>query len=131
MQNGEVLFTFRQNIESDRLAPAPLLFAPLLQVWLDSNKRRSRLRIYVEILDILKEGAMTPYEISFRLRLNQKRTREYLEFLQKNSFVDCGEKEDGKRVFEITENGKAFVENLRSVLDPNRSILDLKENSGT
>jgi predicted transcriptional regulator len=80
--------------------------------------------------DILKEGAMTPYEISFRLRLNQKRTKEYLEFLQKNSLVDCEEKEDGKRVCEIAENGKVFFENLRSVLDPNGSIRDPKENSG-
>lgn len=118
-QNGPVYVILRLNVESDRLSPTPLVFAPILQVWLDSERRRSRFRIYFEILDALKRGPMTPYEIWFHLRLNPKRTKEYLEFLKKNSFLDCAD-QGGRTICSITAAGKTFVENLRMALESDK-----------
>ena len=36
---------------------------------------------------------MSPYEISFHLGLNSKRTREYIEFLGDKKFLDCSDQE--------------------------------------
>jgi predicted transcriptional regulator len=118
-QNRVVLIDLGQNVLSSRVSPIPFLFAPLLQVWLDSERRRSRFRIYVEILDLLKLGPMTPYEVAFHLRLNRKKAREYLEFLKKNSFLESVEYE-GRATYVITPVGKTFVENLKSILEAER-----------
>jgi predicted transcriptional regulator len=121
-ENGQtlvVIISLSQNVESNRVSPLPFLFAPLLQVWLDSERRRSRFRIYVEILDLLKGGPMTPYEVAFHLRLNRKKAREYLEFLKINSFLEFMECE-GRVTYNITPVGKTFVENLKSVLEADR-----------
>jgi predicted transcriptional regulator len=123
-ENGQtlvVIISLGQNVESNRVSPLPFLFAPLLQVWLDSERRRSRFRIYVEILDLLKRGPMTPYEVAFHLRLNRKKAREYLEFLKINSFLEFMEYE-GRAAYNITPVGKTFVENLKSVLEAERRL---------
>jgi predicted transcriptional regulator len=59
---------------------------------------------------------MTPYEVSFHLRLNSKRTNEYIEFLAEKKFLDCTDQE-GKLVCTITTLGATFVENLKTILD--------------
>ncbi|MGI0092445.1 MAG: winged helix-turn-helix domain-containing protein [Nitrososphaerales archaeon] len=88
---------------------------PLLFVWLDSERRRSRFRIYVEILDLLKKRPMTPYEISFHLRLNSKRTKDYVEFLAEKKFLDCSDR-GARLVCSITSSVATFVENMRMTL---------------
>jgi predicted transcriptional regulator len=108
---------FPENVLENGGSPYALVaFGPLLSVWLDSERRRSRFRIYVEILDLLRKGPMTPYEVSFHLRLNSKRTNEYIEFLAEKKFLDCIDQE-GKLVCTITTPGATFVENLKTILD--------------
>jgi len=121
VRQGNVYYIFPQQDTFENGADSPsafFAFAPLLFVWLDSERRRSRFRIYVEILDLLKKGPMTPYEVSFHLRLNSKRTREFVEFLAEKKFLDCSEQE-GKLVCSITESGFVLVENLRIILEEN------------
>ena len=114
-QAGVYIIFPSSTLESSR--PSPFFaFTPLLLTWLESEKRRSRFRIYVEILDVLKQGPMTPYEVSFYLRLNSKRTRNYIEFLIRKEFLE--RTEQGERsVYEITPAGKTFLENLKTALE--------------
>jgi predicted transcriptional regulator len=118
-REGNTYTVFPENILENGGSPLSLVaFAPLLSVWLDSERRRSRFRIYVEILDLLKKGPITPYEISFQLRLNSKRTKEYIEFLADKRFLDCSDQE-GRLLCAITTSGATFVDNLRTILDEN------------
>jgi predicted transcriptional regulator len=99
----------------DNNQESPLLLALLPQVWLESAKRRSGLRIYVEILELLKAGPLTPFDISFRLRLNAERTRKYLEFLAEHDALETVERH-GKILYGITPAGMSLLERVRAVL---------------
>jgi predicted transcriptional regulator len=115
-REGNTYTIFPENMLENGGSPLSLVvFGPLLSVWLDSERRRSRFRIYVEILDLLKKGPMTPYEVSFHLRLNSKRTREYIEFLAEKSFLECSDQE-GRSICTITSPGATFVQNMRMIL---------------
>ncbi len=96
--------------------PSPFLQSSWLpRVWLDLAKRRSRFRICIDILEALKGGAMTPFEISFQLRLNTKRTRGYIELLAEKGLLEsCAE--DGRGVYVLTAKGWAFSESVRAAL---------------
>ncbi len=117
-RQGNVYNVFPERILENGGSPYALVaVGPLLSVWFDTEKRRSRFRIYVEILDLLRMGPMTPYEVSFHLRLNSKRTREYIELLLKRGFLEYSE-QDGKAICAITEVGKSLAENIRAILEP-------------
>jgi len=116
-REGNTYTVFPENILENGGSPLSLVaFAPLISVWLDSERRISRFRIYVEILDLLRKGPMSPYEISFHLGLNSKRTREYIEFLADKKFLDCSD-QDGRFVCTITTLGAILVENLKIILN--------------
>lgn len=116
-RQGNIYNVFPESILENGGSPFTLVaFGPLLSVWLDSERRRSRFRIYVEILDLLRKGPMSPYEISFHLGLNSKRTREYIEFLADKKFLDCSG-QDGRFVCTITVPGAILVENLKMILN--------------
>jgi predicted transcriptional regulator len=122
IREGDGYFVFLQSTSENGGGGSPVavtVFTPLFSAWLDSERRRSRFRIYVEILDILRRGPMTPYELSFHLRLNSKRTRDYVEFLAKKQFLDCSE-QDGKIFCTITQSGKTLVENMRMILESDK-----------
>ena len=115
-REGNTYTVIPENILENGGNPLSLVaFGPLLTVWLDSERRRSRFRIYVEILDLLKKGPMTPYELSFRLRLNSKRTREYIEFLAEKNFLECSDQK-GRFICTITSTGATFVRNITMIL---------------
>lgn len=115
-RQGNAYYVFPENnIENGGNPVSLVLFGPLLTVWLDSEKRRSRFRIYVEILDLLKKGPMTPYEVSFHLRLNSKRTREFMEFLEEKDLLQCSD-QDGRLICRITPSGGIFVQNVSMIL---------------
>lgn len=91
----------------------------LPQVWVDQARRRSRFRICVEILEVLKGGPMTPFEIAFQLRLNSKRTRAYIEQLKEKELVERSLHED-TFVYGLTPRGWAFSQSMREAF-----VLDL------
>jgi len=94
---------------------SPPLFAMLPQVWSDSAKKRSRLRICVEILELLKQGPLSPFEVAFQLRLNSKRTKMYLEFLKQQKSLESIE-QDGRVLYRLTPAGMALIERAKAVL---------------
>jgi predicted transcriptional regulator len=109
-------FIFIPQLSPENGSPTLAIpFSPLL-VWLDSERRRSRFRIYVEILELLKNRSMSTFEISFLLRLNSKRTKEYIDFLAAKGFLESSVT-DGKNVCTVTEEGKKYVESIRTVME--------------
>jgi predicted transcriptional regulator len=87
-------------------------------IWDESSKKRSRPHIYVEILELLKRGPMTPFEIAFYVRLNHKRTKEYVRLLERNGYLESIE-EDGRTLYAVSGNGRILIERLRSILKEN------------
>jgi predicted transcriptional regulator len=89
-------------------------------LWLDSSKRRSRSQIYVEILELMKRGPMTPFEIAFYARLNHKRTKEYSEFLRRSGYLEAVQ-EDGRLTYVLTKNGMTFLEKMKVLFENNQT----------
>ena len=83
-------------------------------IWDESSKKRSRPQIYVEILELLKRGPMTPFEIAFYARLNHKRCKEYVRLLEREGYLQCSN-EDGRNLFGLTQSGKMVVERVRDI----------------
>jgi len=86
-----------------------------MEVWNDPSKKRSRFRIYVEILELLRERPLNAFEVAFKLRLNAKRTRRYLEFLAERGVLDPIE-EGSKVTFRVNSEGVALLEGARRAL---------------
>ena len=110
------LFSRRISLKME-VALSLVAFAPLISVWLDSERERSRFRIYVERSGSQK-GTHDSLRVSFHLRLNSKRTKEFIEFLGDKKFLDCSDQE-GRLLCAITTPGVTFVDNLRTILDEN------------
>ena len=89
-------------------------------LWLDSSKRRSRSQIYVEILELMKRGPMTPFEIAFYARLNHKRTKDYAEFLKRSGYLETVV-EDGRMTYVLTKNGIVFLDGVKALFESNRA----------
>lgn len=89
-------------------------------LWLDSSKRRSRSQIYVEILELMKRGPMTPFEIAFYARLNHKRTKDYAEFLKRSGYLETVV-EDGRLTYVLTKNGIVFLDGVKALFESNRA----------
>jgi predicted transcriptional regulator len=85
-------------------------------IWDESSKKRSRPQIYVEILELLKRGPMTPFELAFYARLNHKKCKEYLRLLEREDYVKSIE-EDGRTIFGLSENGKVIVDKIRNIFE--------------
>jgi len=100
---------------SEVALPVQPLLAQIMEVWNDPSKKRSRFRIYIEILELLRERPLSPFEVAFRLRLNVKRTRRYLEFLVERGVVERVE-ENSKLKFSINPEGIALLEGARRAL---------------
>lgn len=95
------------------------------RLWLDASKRRSRSQIYIEIVELLTRGPMTPFEIAFYARLNHKRTKAYLEFLKSSGYVEVVD-EDGRTTYVLTSGGREFVDRVRSLFRVDRSRAALR-----
>ena len=100
---------------SETALPAQPLLAQILEVWNEPSRKRSRFRIYVEILELLRERPLSPFEVAFRLRLNAKRTRHYLEFLVERGVLERVE-DDSKVKFSINPEGVALLEGAQRAL---------------
>ena len=102
------------------LIPAPTsavssLTAAVPKVWWDFFQRRSKFEIYVEILELMKRGPMTPFEVAFYARLNHKRTKEYTEFLAKAGYLQPVN-EEGRALYALTKDGLGFLDSVQSLL---------------
>jgi len=111
---------------SPNYSPFSTVTAAIPGLWLDASKRRSRSQIYFEILELIKRGPMTPFEIAFYARLNHKRTKEYTEFLKRSGYLKSLE-EDGRTTYVLTANGLAFIERVKSLFEENRTTTTTAE----
>lgn len=114
-ESGGNVFMSQLRSTSEVALPTQPLLAQILEVWNDPSRKRSRFRIYVEILELLKERPRTPFEVAFSLRLNVKRTRRYLEFLVDRGVLERVE-EDSKVMFRLNPEGIAILDGARRAL---------------
>ena len=89
--------------------------AAVPKVWWDFFQRRSKFEIYVEILELMKRGPMTPFEVAFYARLNHKRTKEYTEFLTDAGYLQPVS-DEGKALCALTQEGAEFLDRVQSLL---------------
>jgi predicted transcriptional regulator len=75
-------------------------------------------------MDLLKRGAMTPYEIAFRLHLNHKRTKEIVELMERSGFLES-RTEDGRILHALSTGGMTFAERIGQLF----SALQLEQRS--
>jgi len=75
---------------------------------METSKRRGKLGIIAEILDITKEGALKT-QIMYRANLSFAQLNEYIKFMLKiqllNKFVN-----NGKEVYATTPKGTEFLQ---------------------
>lgn len=115
--SGAVL---RAGFAEVMLVPTPLstiasVTASVPKAWWDFSQRRSKFEIYVEMLELMKRGPMSPFEVAFYARLNHKRTKEYAEFLAQAGYLQAVN-EDGRAMYALTKDGLGFLERVQSLL---------------
>ena len=89
--------------------------AAIPKVWWDFFQRRSKFEIYVEVLELMKRGPMTPFEVAFYARLNHKRTKDYAEFLAEAGYLQAMN-EDGRTLYALTKEGLGFLDRVQALL---------------
>jgi predicted transcriptional regulator len=103
------------NGSSPSLLPEPSsLLAVVPNLWTDHSRKRSRFQVYVEILELLKRGPLTPFELAFHARLNHKRTKEYIKFLERAGYLELIN-EDGRTICVLSASGGSLVQRLRAI----------------
>jgi predicted transcriptional regulator len=90
------------------------LFAIMPSLWADHSRKRSRFEVYLEILELLKLGPLTPFEVAFYARLNHKRTKEYINFLERRGFLELTD-EDRRTLCVLSTSGANVVDRVRSI----------------
>ena len=72
------------------------------------NKRRDKIDIIAEILNIAKDGLLKT-QIMYRANLSFAQLNEYLDFLTGINLLVL-EKENGKKVYKTTEKGERYIQ---------------------
>jgi predicted transcriptional regulator len=78
------------------------------------NERRSDASIIAEILNAASPGAKKT-EIVYRVNLNFKQVRKYLDFLDGKGLISI-DASNGKKIYRSTEKGKAFVKRYKETV---------------
>ncbi|NIQ07921.1 MAG: hypothetical protein GWO20_20045 [Candidatus Korarchaeota archaeon] len=81
----------------------------------DSSKRRDKLQIMAEVLEIAAEGALKT-QIMYRANLSFTQLNNYLEFMQE---IEVLEKinEDNRDIYRSTEKGLEFLERYHEIAE--------------
>jgi predicted transcriptional regulator len=74
----------------------------------DTSKRRDKLSIIAEILEIAKEGTLKT-QIMYKANLSFAQLNDYLKFMQKTSLLSKF-RANGKDVYAATEKGIEFMQ---------------------
>ncbi|MGC8998188.1 MAG: winged helix-turn-helix domain-containing protein [Candidatus Bathyarchaeia archaeon] len=97
-----------------------------MNVW-DSNppqKRRDKLYIIAEILDIAKDGVLKT-QIMYRANLSFTQLNDYLEFMLKVNLIDKIVERD-KEIYKATPKGLDFLQRYRELT----GLLKSENNNG-
>ena len=81
----------------------------------NERKRRDRLYIIAEILDIAKYGSLKT-QIMYRANLSFAQLNEYLSFLIKMELLKI-HNEKKKKVYRITAKGEKYLESYEEIAD--------------
>jgi predicted transcriptional regulator len=77
------------------------------------NKRRDRLHIIAEILNITKDGSLKT-QIMYKANLSFAQLNEYLNFLTKIELIKIN-KEKNKTIYRITDKGQNYLEKYKDI----------------
>ena len=78
-----------------------------------SSKRRDKLFIIAEILEIAKEGTLKT-QIMYRANLSHRQLEKYLNFLEANGMLIQVLRDD-VRMFQVTEKGIEFLKEYERI----------------
>ena len=81
----------------------------------DTFKRRDKLAIMAEIMNISKNGALKT-QIMYRANLSFAQLNDYLKFLTETKLLEKTAS-NGKEVFKATQKGKEFLDRHNQVMD--------------
>jgi len=83
--------------------------------------KRSKLELYLEVLDAIDKGTGKPTRIMYRTNLSWKPLMEILGSLQEQSLI-TSEKKGSSMIFHITEKGKNVLKHLTRAI----SLIEIK-----
>lgn len=81
----------------------------------NEHKRRDRLYIIAEMLNIAKDGCLKT-QIMYRANLSFAQLNEYLSFLTKMNLLNV-QKENGKTIYRTSTKGDKFLEKYEDIAD--------------
>jgi len=80
-----------------------------------SSKRRDKLYIISEILEIAKDGVLKT-QIMYRANLSFTQLNDYLKFMLRINLIEKNV-ENGKEVYKATEKGMDFLQRYREITE--------------
>jgi len=81
----------------------------------DAFKRRDKLAIMAEIMNIAKSGALKT-QIMYKANLSFAQLNEYLKFLGDTNLLEKID-HNGKEIYKATQKGKEFLDRHSQVMD--------------
>jgi predicted transcriptional regulator len=86
-----------------------------------NNSKRSRLEIYLDVLNAIKKGIDKPTRIMYRTNLSWKPLMEVLDTMMAQELIKT-EKQGKHTLYEITEKGK----NVRNYFNGAMELIEIK-----
>jgi predicted transcriptional regulator len=83
--------------------------------WDNPQKRRDRLYIIAEILDIAKEGCLKT-QIMYRANLSFTQLNEYLDLLMTMKLIIISENSE-KALYKTTSKGLQYLQNYKEIIE--------------
>jgi predicted transcriptional regulator len=83
--------------------------------WDNPRKRRDRLFILAEILDVAKEGSLKT-QIMYKANLSFTQLNEYLDALLNMKLVGLMENKE-KNIYKTTPKGLQYLQNYREIIE--------------
>lgn len=76
--------------------------------------RSSDLQQVIHMLETIKEGKSSAYELAAELRTEEQTVKKFLEFMQNLNWI----REENRRLWIITEKGNIWLSEIENVLPP-------------
>ena len=83
--------------------------------WDNPHKRRDRLYIIAEILDIAKDGALKT-QIMYKANLSFSQSNTYINLLLDTQLLELTQK-NGKSIYRTTEKGVEYMHSYKEVIE--------------
>ena len=87
-----------------------------------TTSRRNFISIVNDLLQVIESygGSVNKTWLIYGSRLNFNRASLYLNFLVETGLVTMTDNEDGKKVYNITEEGRNFMKQCKNLIDKSR-----------